>query len=130
MRNRCRSNTGLIGECRATDALNQNPNKTSVHRFGVEGAADDSPKSSGNRTEVGQDDPERTQNVDADHKWNNLIGHFGNGLDATQNHHTHHQGHQNTEHPTLTKQDAGFSSGYRNQLLSGLVDLHHVASTK
>ena len=130
MCDRGRTDSRLVGEGRPADALDQHTDQAAVHRLGVEGAAQDAPEGGRNGPEVGQNDPQGTEDVDAHHEGDNLVRHLGDGLDAAKNDHADDARHHGAEDPPLSVEKAGLAAGDRDELLGGLIDLHHVAASE
>ena len=129
MGNRRRTDTCLVGECRAAETHQQGPERTAGDTATGKGAVDDRSQGGRDLTEVAQDDHQASRHIKHRHQRHQFVGHFGDPADAADDHHAYRNRHHHTKHPGAAGEEAGVTTGGIKHGVVGLIDLKEVART-
>ena len=131
MRDRRRANACLVGESRTTHAPDEcRKQTTGDRRPRLKGLGNDAPQGRDDFRRVDHQYDQATHDISHTHDRHHLVGHFGNALDAADDHEGGHQCHDRSKDPLLIGKEGLLTASDVHQLRGDLVHLENIATAK
>ena len=120
----------FVGKHRPTKANDHDPDEAATDALRSKGTLPDLHNGRGQLSKVDRQNHQGQHDIQARHERDELGGGFGDALDPADDHQSHSNGHNKTQHPGLVLEEAGAASSHVNHNGDSLIGLEHVTDTK